>query len=481
MYGLLGISQTEDDFFRSIVVNYEAPASDLYSRVATFVIKRQGNLDLLKHCRGQVLKGLPSWVPDWSYFRKGNLLSAVLTQDQENDTPQMEGSDDESPEEPEKKADQGCITGRVAAISLNADLIPGIYKHRGSLIARIRNQYFHSVREDDSPSSYSLSIKDNVLWTQAIILDELEVVHAPFPDEVQVRWEACTEFMVAVGRCKYSELHRNEEEPNPYQTSSRREIAFWAAIFGCDLYGEDTNFRSIIENKYRKWLPPLPGNWQIKNPRVTVLSSGLLTLGALAAITNAVEVGEGMQTNLIPRDWDEEKIDFFQRRFNALGQTWETQPYDLRSRPFDLPNVVPDPYLESRPIKNRNPFDVLENRFKNTDNDLLSENKEFSRTRTSLCIPEENVGEQRGCYSAALGRSFFKTSHGYMGLAPPDARSGDKVVLLDGTRIPFILRKTGSGKNTFKLLGESFMETLVDTEVVETRCKDLFIERIAIV
>lgn len=264
VYGLLGISQTEDDFCRSIIVNYEAPASNLYSRVASFVIKQHGNLDLLKHCRGQVLKGLPSWVPDWSYFRRGNLLSAVLAQDRENNIPQVEGSDAESPEDPEERADQACITGGVAAISVNADLTPGIYKHRGSLIARIWNEYFHSVRDDASPSSCSLSIKDNVLWTQAIVLDELKIVHAPFPDELQVRWEACTEFMVAVGRCKYSVLHRNEEEPNPYQTSSRKEISFWAAIFGCDLYGEDTDLRSIIENKNQKWLPPVPENGRLR-------------------------------------------------------------------------------------------------------------------------------------------------------------------------------------------------------------------------
>ena len=146
----------------------------------------------------------------------------------------------------------------MAAISVNADLTPGIYKYRGSLSARIRNKYFHSVREDAPPSSYSLSFKDKVSWTQAIVLDELKLVHAPFSDELQVRWEACTEFMVAVGRCKYSALHRNKEEPNPYQTSSRKEIAFWAAIFGCDLDGEDTDFRSMLENKCQKWLPPVP-------------------------------------------------------------------------------------------------------------------------------------------------------------------------------------------------------------------------------
>ena len=262
VYGLLGISQTEDDFFKSIEVNYEAPASDLYTKVASFVIKQDGNLDLLKHCRGQVLKDLPSWVPDWSYFRKGNLFSPVLPQDQEDDEKE---SDAESSKDPENRADQACIAGRAAAIPVDADLTPDIYKHGGSLIARIRNQYFHSVQEDASPASYSLMINDNILWTQAIVLDELKVVHSPFPDELQVRWEACTEFMVAVGRCKYSALHRNEEEPNPYQTSSRRELAFWAAIFACDLYGEDTDFRSMLENQYQKWLPLVPEKWQIGN------------------------------------------------------------------------------------------------------------------------------------------------------------------------------------------------------------------------
>ena len=262
-------------------------------------LKQHGNLDLPKPCRGQVLKGLPSWVPYCLYIRKGNLPSAVLPHYQEKDE---EESDAESPKDPKKRADQACITGRVAAISANADLTPDIYKHRGSLIARIRNQYFHSVRDDASPASYSLMIRDNVVWTQAIVLDELKVVHAPFPDGLQVRWEACTELMVAVGRCKYSVLHRNEEEPNPYQTSSRKEIAFWAAIFGYDLYGEDTDFRSMLEDKYQKWLAPVPENWQIKDPRVTVLSSGLLTLGVLAVITNAVEIGQGMQTNLVPQD-----------------------------------------------------------------------------------------------------------------------------------------------------------------------------------
>ena len=133
--------------------------------------------------------------------------------------------------------------------------------------------------------------------------------------------------------------------------------------------------------------------------------------------------------------------------------------------------MVPDPYLESRPLIIRKLWDFDNNCLRDPD-DI-----EIARSRTSLCLPEENFGQQSGSYSAALGRSFFITSHGYVDLAPPDARSGDKVVLLDGTRFP---RKTGRGKNTFKLLGESFMETVVDAEVMKTRCKES-VERIAIV
>ena len=77
----------------------------------------------------------------------------------------------------------------------------------------------------------------------------------------------------------------------------------------------------------------MPEKWQIKNPRVTVLSSGLLTLGVLAAITNATEVGQGMQTNLIPRDWAESGID------------------------YSDPDIVEGGYLlcELRPTKRRHP------------------------------------------------------------------------------------------------------------------------------
>ncbi len=480
IYGFLGISQTEDDFFRSIIVDYEVSICELYRKAASFSITQRGDLDILKHCRGQIHKGLPSWVPDWSYFRKGDSLDDFNLLDGRSASPQGETLFAESIGTVDVRAEQTSIADGVTTASINTDTAPAIHKNRESLLAKLQNTHLHSVRSDTSQSLCSLSIEGSVLRTNAVVLDALKIVHAPFPDEIEVNWEACTELMVAVGRCKYSAFHQTGQERSPYSGSSGKETSFWAAIFGCDLYGENAKFRSMIESNHKKWLHNIPESWQAKEPRVTVLSSGLLSLAVAAASVEdlVVKLGQGMQFNLLPRDWDEQKIAFFQRRFNILGRTWETQPYDLRSRPFFLPNVVPDPYLESRPTEYHNPS-KLDDGYRTQSENAPREDEEELLDRIFLCDPKGDIG--RVSYGAALGRSFFITSDGYMGLAPPDAQSGDYVLLLDGAKFPFILRKVGSGEHTYRLIGESFMENLIDTELIEERCRDFSVERIAIV
>lgn len=479
IYGLLGISQTEDAFFRSIEVNYEMPACELYQKIASFAIK-QGDLNLLKHCRGQELQGLPSWVPDWSYFRNGYLLDDALYLKQKKDNPEDEDLVAEIMKDIEGRGEQRCVTAVVADLLIDSDAAVDVHSRKTSLLARIQNIYFHGPPSNPSPSSSSLSIEGSILRAKVVVLDELKTVHPPFPEELELHWEACTEFMVAVGNCKHSTLHQNEREPSPYSTALGREIAFWRAIFGYDLDGEDLDFKFMIEKNCKTWLPTLPKTWKMKEPRVTVLSSGLLALAVTAAATGdaSVELGQGMQTNLIPRDWDEEKIAFFQRRFNDLGRTWEMQPYDLHSRPFQLPNVVPDPYLESRPTEYYN-RSKLSNAFKAQFKDHLFEDKEIPLPRVFLCKPKE--GLYKGPYTAALGRSFFMTKQGYVGLAPPDSQKGDHVALLDGVKFPFILRESGNKGSTYKLVGEAFMDTVIDGELLEERCKAFRVEHISIV
>lgn len=45
--------------------------------------------------------------------------------------------------------------------------------------------------------------------------------------------------------------------------------------------------------------------------------------------------------------------------------------------------------------------------------------------------------------TSSTGRAFFVTKQGYMGLGPPETRVGDKVCVLLGARVPFVLRPSG--------------------------------------
>lgn len=64
----------------------------------------------------------------------------------------------------------------------------------------------------------------------------------------------------------------------------------------------------------------------------------------------------------------------------------------------------------------------------------------------------------------ALGRRFFVSGDGYFGLAPPNARKGDRVAVLCGTETPFLLQKTDSA---FQVVGESYVHGLMNGEAVD--------------
>ena len=66
-----------------------------------------------------------------------------------------------------------------------------------------------------------------------------------------------------------------------------------------------------------------------------------------------------------------------------------------------------------------------------------------AQPRVSLSQPEEGIG--KGPYSAALGRSFFISSHGYTGLAVPNAQVGDQSGPSRRRAIPFHIEKHRAG------------------------------------
>lgn len=58
-------------------------------------------------------------------------------------------------------------------------------------------------------------------------------------------------------------------------------------------------------------------------------------------------------------------------------------------------------------------------------------------------------------------RRFAVTSKKHMGLVPHTAKVGDLIVILDGCRVPFVLRR--SGKN-FRLIGECYIHGIMHGE-----------------
>lgn len=63
----------------------------------------------------------------------------------------------------------------------------------------------------------------------------------------------------------------------------------------------------------------------------------------------------------------------------------------------------------------------------------------------------------------SLGRGFFTTEEDYMGTRPPYARSGDKVCIIQGANVPFLLRPSpDKDKDGYLLVGEAFVSGLMD-------------------
>ncbi|OTB12792.1 hypothetical protein K445DRAFT_320588 [Daldinia sp. EC12] len=74
------------------------------------------------------------------------------------------------------------------------------------------------------------------------------------------------------------------------------------------------------------------------------------------------------------------------------------------------------------------------------------------------------------------GRKLFISKNGYIGLAPEDALEGDEIWVLDGGRLPLVLRPLGNrsekGPETeYTLIGDSYVHGIMDGEFVEASMK----------
>lgn len=84
-------------------------------------------------------------------------------------------------------------------------------------------------------------------------------------------------------------------------------------------------------------------------------------------------------------------------------------------------------------------------------------------------------------WSACSSRTFFVTANGYFGIGPRDARVGDEIHILSGTRVPFVLRKADDvscGKDSelsedgddtplYSMIGETYVHGIMQGQCLK--------------
>jgi hypothetical protein len=102
---------------------------------------------------------------------------------------------------------------------------------------------------------------------------------------------------------------------------------------------------------------------------------------------------------------------------------------------------------------------------------MMDDAARLKRFRQSLMVEIENqpamtpqglADQKLGQY--ALSRRFSITKKGHFGLAPKAAKKGDKVVVLLGADVPFIMRKVDE---TFQVVGEAYIDGIMHGEAVK--------------
>lgn len=106
------------------------------------------------------------------------------------------------------------------------------------------------------------------------------------------------------------------------------------------------------------------------------------------------------------------------------------------------------------------------------ENDLPSQEEwQYFMDGNMWSLPE---GYRETMHMASSGRSLYITSRGRIGLCYLKVKSNDEVWILIGSKLPFILRKVSrndSHLRTYHLVGDCFLEGVMDGEVVQATTK----------
>ncbi|KAK1244940.1 hypothetical protein MKX08_004569 [Trichoderma sp. CBMAI-0020] len=339
-------------------------------------------------------------------------------------------------------------------------------------------------------ASFKIDKSERTLQIKGILWDELEICHESFAEDVDKNWTDATRFMVAVGCCKHLAMSNNKASVR-YLTINQLLEAFWSTLFVGQATGKQ-------EPRYEDWLPEISKSWSPGQPPMAAKTAGLVELAEMCETldqslsninTGAEDCDSKIDSKLDPQLKERafpQHDDAYVALLRQLASTWQEQPYDLYHRPFHLVNMVPDPYWECRrhsdelakrqatarrvnhitsDVNGNNPEDVDHSARKLVHQAMDATDKAL-RQQPSL-VPQDTL--KAGIEKFALGRRFFITKKGYFGLGPQKLEPGDRVAVLFGSGVPFVLRKcpASAGRRAWRIIGECYVHGIMQGEVIQ--------------
>lgn len=89
--------------------------------------------------------------------------------------------------------------------------------------------------------------------------------------------------------------------------------------------------------------------------------------------------------------------------------------------------------------------------------------------------PEDLMRVEIARIKAIERRRFFVTQAGFMALGPAETQVGDKVVVIHGAHVPFVLRKDVDGGGGHAVVGEVYVHGLMNGEALDEDMRDGFL------
>lgn len=335
----------------------------------------------------------------------------------------------------------------------------------------------------------------SVLRVKGIIWETIEHLHDNFVEDLEADWKNATRFMVDVGSCK-SMTVRQTKCIDRYGGLHGLMEAFWATVLAGQAIGPDEGQEApaVQHRDFAQWLPEIPSQWQSSTPPMTPVTTGLLELSQVTdALNQNADIFHPKASWLSceefdPVNWPENEREQHKLELKTLADMWHKQPYDLYHRPFSFLHVIPDPYWPVRKtqdelaLKKTQAFGSPQiispalgeayTQVKNSSVELdkvrdIADSMKKAMTSKPNMVPRDTLNPDVVKY--ALGRRFFITRHGYIGLGPKTAQVGDTVAVFCGLNVPFILRQRQemSSQQCWQLVGETYVHGAMNGEVVE--------------